>query len=425
MGRAHARGTNALGRTPWARAGLIVGVIGVVVASAASAWATPKPSDETIKIGVYAPVANNDSGASYPQMPAAVRAAVRAANKSGGFNGVKGEVVFCDTKENPNDAAACARKFVDEGVVAVVGSYTLQGQSVIPVLQDAGIPNIGMAATNAQDSLSPISFPLDGTLLAFPAQALQLGNTGPKSLYVSRADVPDAAVVPNFIEAAAESVAVEVTGVGSTPLGAPDLVPAASAAQASGAKAVSLLYPDADAVKFILAADQIGYQPKFAYQEGGLTAEQLDQLGDLANGMVTPGPFPPMSAAKDYPELKRFKKEMQAEFKSGDEGAASKYYGSFSIRPWLAVQALRKVLETDPSAPPTAASVLAALQSAKDVDLGLIPPWTPSSSPISLFPRISNPYMYEMTIKDGKYVLVEPEPVNIGEKVDFAAALSG
>jgi branched-chain amino acid transport system substrate-binding protein len=402
---------------------LVVGAL--TLAPAAGAGTTDK-AQATIKIGNYAPIGDNETGTAYPQNPAAVRAAVRAINKDGGFNGAKGEVVVCDTKENPNDAAACGRKFVDEGVAAVVGGFTLQGSALLPILQDAGVPNIGAAATNAEDSLSPISFPLDGTLLTFPAQALQLGDSGPKSLYVARADIPDAAVVPNFIKAAANTAGVEVTGVGSTPLGAPDLVPAASAAQASGAKAVSLIYPDTDAVKFILAADQIGYHPRFAYSEGGLNPEQMKQLGDLTKNMIVPGPFPPLTAIKQFPELKQYLKDMRAEFKRGDDAAAPKYYGTNTIRPWLAVQALRDVIETDSgTTQPTAASVLAALNSAQNIDLGLIPPWTPSNSPIPIFPRVSNPYIYEMTIRKGKSVLVDKEPINIAEEVDFVAALRG
>lgn len=399
----------------------------VVTASAVGAdrsLQTPAP-ETTIKIGTYAPVADNSSGVSYPQIPAAVKAAVRAINKDGGFGGAKGEVVFCDTKEDPNGAAACGRQFVEEGVVAVVGGFTTQGPSLVPVLEDAGIPNIGMVAVNAEDSLSPISYPLDGTLLVFPTQALQLGRSGAKKVYVARADIPAAAVVPSFIRAAAKKAGIEVTDVGSAPLGTPDLTPYASAAQASDADAVELVFPDTDAVKFILAAQEIGFEPQFSYQEGGFTPEELKQLGKRANGMVTPGPFPPVSAAKQFRELKHFMRDMKAQFKTGDDGADPKYYGSTSIRPWLAVQALRKVIETPAASPITPATVTAGLNAAQNLDLGLIPPWTPSSGPIPIFPRVSNTYEYFIKIKNGKYVLVDKEPVNVAEEIDFVAALSG
>jgi ABC-type branched-subunit amino acid transport system substrate-binding protein len=418
------RGAKAIGRLGR------IGLVGVLIVSLQALFVTDGiarggDTRPTIKIGTYAPLSDNDSGVTYPQIPAAVEAAVRAINRDGGFNGARADVVVCDTKENPNGAADCGRAFVDEGVVAVVGGFTLQGRALIPILADAGIPNIGMVANNAEDSVSPISFPLDGSLLAFPAQALQLGDTRDKQLYVARADIADAAVVPRFIEAAAATSDVSVVGVGSAPLGTPDLVPYASAAQSSGATAVSLIFPNTDAVKFILAADQIGYTPRFTYTEGGLTPDDLEQVGDLVDGMLTPGAFPPVSAAKQFPELVRYKREMRAQLKTGDDGAARKYYGSSTIRPWLAVQALKAIIDASPGEQPTSVSVLDGLNSATDVDLGLIPPWTPSSSPISIFPRISNPYMYEMRIEDGKYVLGDREPVNLAEEVDFAAALRG
>ena len=405
---------------------LVCGLLCVSTATAEAGRGTQTDAKgTTIKIGTYAPVADNASGITYPQIPAAVKAAVRAINRDGGFRGAKAEVVFCDTKDDPNGSAACARKFVDEGVVAVVGGYTIQGPSLVPVLQDAGIPNIGMVAINAEDNLSPISFPLDGTLLVFPTQALQLGQAGAKNVYVARADVPAAAVVPSFIKAAAKEAGITVAGVGSTPLNTPDLTPYASAAQASGADTVELVYPDTDAVKFIRAAQQIGYKPKFSYQEGGFTPEELKQLGSLTEGMVTPGPFPPVSAAKQFPELGHYLRDIRAQFKTGDQGAAPKYYGSSSIRPWLAVQALRKVIEASPAGPITSATVLNGLRTAQNLDLGLIPPWTPSKSPIPIFPRMSNTYQYFIKLKHGKYVLVDKQPVDVAQKINFVAALSG
>ena len=47
---------------------------------------------------------------------------------------------------NPNDAAKCAREAVEDGSVAVVGSFTVYGKQVTDILSAAGIPYVGSGA---------------------------------------------------------------------------------------------------------------------------------------------------------------------------------------------------------------------------------------------------------------------------------------
>src|SRR6202008_4066499 len=101
--------------------------------------------------------------ASSPQVQSAIEARVAAINASGGVGGRPIEVEFCNDKFDPNEASACARKAVDSGVVAVVGSLNLYAANIFPILAEAGIPWIGGAGSSGPIELTdPISYPIHG-----------------------------------------------------------------------------------------------------------------------------------------------------------------------------------------------------------------------------------------------------------------------
>jgi branched-chain amino acid transport system substrate-binding protein len=86
-------------------------------AAAATYAATP------IKIGVQAPItgqyANEGQG-----IADAVKLIVKQTNAKGGLLGHPLEVVVCDDQGEAAPAAICARQLVNDGVLAVIGSYT-------------------------------------------------------------------------------------------------------------------------------------------------------------------------------------------------------------------------------------------------------------------------------------------------------------
>jgi len=73
------------------------------------------------------------SGLVDPHFPAAL-ARAKAINAAGGIKGRPVTVIRCDTKSDPNQAAACARKAVSEKVVAVIGPNTINATAAFPIL---------------------------------------------------------------------------------------------------------------------------------------------------------------------------------------------------------------------------------------------------------------------------------------------------
>lgn len=80
-------------------------------------------AEDVVKIGVQAPItgsyANEGQG-----IDKAVRLMVEQKNAEGGLLGKKIEVVTCDDEGTAQAAAVCGRELVNEGVLAVIGSYT-------------------------------------------------------------------------------------------------------------------------------------------------------------------------------------------------------------------------------------------------------------------------------------------------------------
>lgn len=78
---------------------------------------------DVIKIGVQAPITGKyaNEGQSIDN---GVRLVVDQINAKGGVLGKQLEVVSCDDEGAAQKAAICARKLVNEGVLAVIGSYT-------------------------------------------------------------------------------------------------------------------------------------------------------------------------------------------------------------------------------------------------------------------------------------------------------------
>jgi len=80
-------------------------------------------ASDVIKIGVQAPITGQyaNEGQSIDN---GVRLIVDQFNAKGGVLGKKIEVVTCDDQGTAQQAAICAKKLVNEGVKAVIGSYT-------------------------------------------------------------------------------------------------------------------------------------------------------------------------------------------------------------------------------------------------------------------------------------------------------------
>ncbi len=88
-----------------------------------SALVSASVAADVIKIGVQAPITGQYASEGQ-SIDNGVRLIVDQQNAKGGVLGKKIEVVTCDDQGTAQQAAICAKKLVNEGVKAVIGSYT-------------------------------------------------------------------------------------------------------------------------------------------------------------------------------------------------------------------------------------------------------------------------------------------------------------
>ena len=114
-------------------------------APAATTEGGAAPTGEPIKVMTIGPV--DAPGFSLPSIPVGAQIAVDEINAEGGINGRPLELITCNDENNPNTATECARQAIDEGVVAVVAGLTLFEPNVVPPLEEAGIPWVGLTSS--------------------------------------------------------------------------------------------------------------------------------------------------------------------------------------------------------------------------------------------------------------------------------------
>lgn len=118
----------------------------------------PRLGGEPVVIGSMFPVSAPLS--TFPQLPYMARIAVKAVNAAGGIKGRPLTWVHCDDKGDPNVAAKCAGRLVNEKkVTALVESVGLQGNIAWPVLKKADIINWFNVPIWPDDFTSPLSYP--------------------------------------------------------------------------------------------------------------------------------------------------------------------------------------------------------------------------------------------------------------------------
>ncbi|MFJ9827122.1 ABC transporter substrate-binding protein [Streptomyces sp. NPDC101160] len=117
-------------------------------------------SREPVTVMTWAP--DQTRATNMPGMPAMAKAYARWVNANGGINGHELRVLTCNEENTAAGAAACARRAVREGAVAVVGSYSQNGNAFMAPLEAADIPYIGGYGISEDEFTSPLSYPVNG-----------------------------------------------------------------------------------------------------------------------------------------------------------------------------------------------------------------------------------------------------------------------
>lgn len=349
------------------------------------------------------------------------KAAIEAFNERGGVGGHCMELNACDTQLDPNGEVDCARKLVDDGVVATINDTTAANpDGIVEVTGEAGLPRIGVSPA-AQELASPVAFPLSGgssgtTFMMFSALARQ----DITKIAMIHVDTPQVQALPGFAAPMLEAYGAEITEMIPVPAGTTDYQQFVLAAEDSGAEGVVMALGETEALQVVRAAEQVGTDLTFSLSLGTFGQADLEGFGDFATNMVFNSEVPPATGSLDrWPALA----DVLIDLGASDEPALQPdELKSSPIRSWLAVYALVTVVEEfgDPD-DVSREAIQTAFEAAKDVDmLDLVAPWTPrGGSGEGLFGPVSNPYYYVVTFDpEAKDYVIGDDQLNLVEEID-------
>jgi ABC-type branched-subunit amino acid transport system substrate-binding protein len=368
--------------------------------SAAASSAAPtsaKPSGAPIKLMTILDLTGSTAGV--PENADGAQAAIDAINAKGGINGRPLTLEVCDTKTDPNQSAACGRKAVSDGVVALVGTETQVEGNYLPIVEKAGIPNIGIVPIGAPAFNSPTAFPLGaGTTASFAAQAQELFAQGATKVSLAAIDVPQAAGFAPVINLGLKCSNQKLENTVLIPSPSPDMATYVAAATRNGVDGIEVLLLAPDAVKFVQAADQAGVKAKI----GMITQDPeglIKALGPLAEGILMISDGKLLSQTTD-PTVQQYMAETKAAGKPATNRGMQ--YG------WTPVRVFQQAAAQASSITPK--GIFDALSSMTNLQTGIFPP-IDFTKPTTKLPlkRIFNTKVMYAKVANGQEVPITGE----------------
>ena len=340
--------------------------------------------------------------ASYPQVPAAMDAAVTAINKSGGIQGHPLKLVSCNTQASPNLEVDCARKNVDAGMVASVGSVPLLNPAGYEsVLSDAGVADVGSWSQGPQAYSGSNTFPITFNNADYVAclSPATLAHARASSVAIVAVAVTASETIVQYLKQAAAALHVRVATTVSVPLTASDYSSTVAQIQDSGAREVIVILPTSSIDAFVEAAKANGasFTTCANIANPGTT---WTRLGSAGSKLIVVTPFVPPSKRTSLPLLQSYNQQLSAEDASG-QSAADPSVGNFTaqmLNAWLALQAFKQVADSIPG-PVTRASFLAGMKKAT-VNFGGVMStisFTKSESGAGGYQHVYNPLAFATT----------------------------
>lgn len=374
-------------------AAAVLAATGLLTSACADSSPSGAAGSDAIKIMTIATLESQQF--SVPQVRTAVEVAVKAVNDAGGIDGRQVEASFCNDKFDPNEASSCARKAVSEGVVAVVGGVTPNAGSILPILEEAGIPWLAGSGTSGPVELkSPASYPINsgapGMVIGAGHRAVTMGGKNVVTLTGENESAQ--------IGGEQTTLGVEAAGgknkIVTVPLNAADYSASAAAAIASKPDALVLASTPEDTAKIIQAVRQAGYKGPITSPSSLLPPTSIKALGDAAEGISVLSRLVPTTST-DVPEIKEFIAQMTA-------ADAKVRIEDLGLNAWTGVRLLAELLKDGSVKGPE--SVVDALADIKEpIKLGTVPdyPGVKDPAPQSDYPRVAVFKTVESTVVDG------------------------
>lgn len=371
-----------------------------------------KPTGAPIKVMVEAPV--DSQIAPYPNIPAAAKVYAQYINDKGGIKGRPLVVVVCDDQADAAKAADCARKAVEQKVVANVGSFTIDVSRGIPILEENKIAWFGACCPIvAQENTSKVSFPM-GFVAGFPtAAAIKMIDDGCKNVVEVYGDNPVSEIFHTAFANGWKSKGQDPSKlkVVKIPLAPGDYSPQAAQVGATA----DCLFANISEINWpplITALDGVGAKPRLYGPQGNLDSKVAEQFPKQTEGGVVVNVYPNIAAPvwKDYRDsLVKYK-------------APNLDWNSLAgLGTWTAFTAFTQVVEKM-TGPINNVTFLAAASKTAKLDTGgmigvldLTKEWTGGGGS---FPRIFNRTVFYDVIKGGKLAPLDAKAYDMTNAFD-------
>jgi ABC-type branched-subunit amino acid transport system substrate-binding protein len=296
-------------------------------------------------------------------------------------------------------------------VAATLSDFTVfNPDASAKILGDAGIPRVGINQNAVAEWQSPVSFSLSaGPVAAFVGMGADLIKAGHTKLAEVIVQTPQSPTVKALLNPGFKSLGGEIVTEVFIPPGTSDYSQYVAAATKDGATAALMLVDYPQAAPFMDAMSQLNSKLVLGIGASSFTLDNWKKYSRYTTKAAISDAYPNVtSSPKQFPGVKQFAADMKA------GGINLNQLKGQATGSWLSVLAFKTVVEGAKPATVDAASTLAALKAAKNVDLqGMIPPWTPSATdPSPIFTQVSNPYMYDQKF-NGKTVQTLMPPTNV------------
>ena len=348
---------------------------------------------------------------SLPSIPVGAQIAVNDLNSAGGINGHKVVLIACNDQNNPNTAAQCAREAIQDKVTALVGGLENYDLQIEPLLNQAGIPWVGL--TTADDYTTPNLFLFGGQGVdGFAVAGMTLGQHGCKKIaIIVTAAAGTQKVNAADIAAGVHAAGATVAGTFTIPATAVDLSSTVAAARASGADCIASGVSPSQSGPLITALGT-GPKLKLAVVSGGLPNVLLQQLGKPADGVLASAGFLPATSTEGVvPQLVA---KMKAEYpKVPFDQFAETGYAAVN----LVAHAAKGLGDV------SASSLMSALTKVNGYDTGVgqVADFTTPST-IPGYPRLFSPKDFVWVAQNGNYALAQPQPIDATPALKLLAA---
>jgi branched-chain amino acid transport system substrate-binding protein len=390
-------------------AGAVLLLPSVILAASSSASSAAAPSGQPIDIMNIGVIQSSQFSA--PEMVSGAQAAVKAINSSGGVDGRPLVLQTCNDQADPDIATSCAEKAVQNKDAAVVGTFSISGTQILPVLQSAGMADIADDPISPTEFSAPNSFPVECGTLCDGAGSLKFF----KSLGVKDVAIPyegNSAGQQDMVinNEAAKTLGMKVTGI-SVPPTATDLSTYESETIASSPGGVLLDVGGSQNANFIKGLRSLGSSAKIVTDANILPNSVLKTLGSDANGLYLDSTTPPTFSS--IPTAVQFRKDMKKY-----EPAAVQ--DGVSLNSWVAVELFAKAASGLKTVTPK--TMMSAMKSINNLNFLYLEGYTPSKGlTLSGYNRIATPLLWFEKVQGTTPTLTSATPENLKALFDGPA----